>query len=280
MRSIFFTIIFTLSCTLGFSQSQIVHPQAAKPSKPAKPVSMQQTKNGKKFTVHKITFNMIKVEGGTFSMGATPEQKEPRDAEKPVHQVTLSTYYIGETEVTQALWQAVMGENPSYHPGNNLPVEQVSWYDCQRFIKKLNDLTGQNFRLPTEAEWEFAARGGNKSCGYQYSGSNNLEEVTLYRTFDRYNVKSYTPNELGIYDMSGSVAEWCYDWFSSNYYTTDSVTNPTGPVMDSTRLGLYEYRVQRGGPYDTMNASQCSVSHRSLGKPGERIHDLGLRLAL
>ena len=131
-------------------------------------------------TVNGVTFNMIKVDGGTFTMGATPEQTNPRSIEKPTHQVTLSSYYIGETEVTQGLWKAVMGSNPSWFTGDNLPVENVSWNDCQQFIDKLNSLTGKNFRLPTEAEWEFAARGGNKSHHTQYSGSDNVDEVAWY----------------------------------------------------------------------------------------------------
>ncbi|MCI6473530.1 MAG: SUMF1/EgtB/PvdO family nonheme iron enzyme, partial [Bacteroidales bacterium] len=131
-------------------------------------------------TVNGVTFNMIRVDGGTFTMGATSEMTDPWNEEKPTHQVTLSTYYIGETEVTQGLWKAVMGKNPSRFTGDNLPVETVSWDDCQKFIDKLNSLTGKNFRLPTEAEWEFAARGGNKSRHTQYSGSSNIDDVAWY----------------------------------------------------------------------------------------------------
>ena len=159
--------------------------------------------------VNGVSFEMARVEGGTFRMGATSEQEDEADSdETPVHSVTLSGYYIGKTEVTQALWQAVMGSNPSRFKGSDLPVECVSWNDCQEFIKKLNRLTGRNFRLPTEAEWEFACRGGNNSRGYKYSGSNDIDNVAWY--WDNSGEKTHpvgtkAPNELGIYDMSGAM---------------------------------------------------------------------------
>ena len=157
------------------------------------------------------------------------DDSDADDDERPVHSVTLSSYSIGETEVTQALWTAVMGSNPSNFKGNNLPVEKVSWNDCQTFIRKLNDLTGENFRLPTEAEWEFAARGGNRSRGYKYSGSDNLGDVAWYtdNSGDKtHAVKSKSPNELGIYDMSGNVWERCSDIFGD--YHDSPQTNPKG----------------------------------------------------
>lgn len=196
--------------------------------------------------VNGISFNMIRVDGGTFTMGATSEQQSFAWArEEPVHQVTLSTYYIGETEVTQELWLTVMGSNPSYFIGSRKPVEEVSWDDCQEFIRKLNLLTGQNFRLPTEAEWEFAARGGNKSLGYTWAGSNSPEYVAWYdgNSFDvgssspdygSHIVATKSPNELGLYDMSGNVLEYCSDWYGS--YSSGSQTNPTGPSSGSFRL--------------------------------------------
>jgi formylglycine-generating enzyme required for sulfatase activity len=206
-------------------------------------------------------------------MGATSEQQNPYDFEKPVHQVTLSSYYIGETEVTQALWTAVMGSNPSYFTGNNRPVEKVSWDDCQTFIRKLNSLTGENFRLPTEAEWEFAARGGNNSQGYQYSGSNNLSSVAWCddNSGDQtHDVKTKSPNELGTYDMSGNVYEWCQDWYGS--YSSVSVTNPTGAASGSER-------VIRGGGWSS-GAGRCRSASRGSGALGIRLNGLGLRLAL
>ena len=228
------------------------------------------------FTVNGVSFEMIAVEGGTFTMGATSEQgSDAYDDEKPAHQVTLSSYYIGKTEVTQELWQAVMGSNPSKFSGTNLPVEKVSWEDCQSFVIKLNELTGKNFRLPTEAEWEYAARGGNKSNGFKFSGGNNIAEVAWYSGNGNkisHPVATKAPNELGIYDMSGNVWEWCSDWYSSSYYTSSSQTNPTGPNSGS-------YRVYRGGSWSG-NDRYCRVSHRDSNYPSYRFNYLGLRLAL
>ena len=225
-------------------------------------------------TVNGVSFTMIAVEGGTFKMGATSEQGSDADNdEKPVHNVTLSDYYIGETEVTQELWQAVMGTNPSNSKGNKKPVEQVSWNDCQEFITKLNNLTGKNFRLPTEAEWEYAARGGNKSKGYKYSGSNTIDNVAWYTSnsgSQTHDVKTKQANELGIYDMSGNVYEWCQDWYGS--YSRGSQTNPTGPASGSSR-------VLRGGSWNS-GAGNCRVSNRSGDDPDCGGSGIGLRLAL
>ena len=227
------------------------------------------------FTVNGVFFTMIKVEDGTFSMGATSEQgSDVYSDEKPVHNVTLSDYYIGETEVTQELWTAVMGSNPSSFSNNpQRPVEQVSWNDCQEFIKKLNELTGKNFRLPTEAEWEYAARGGNKSQGYKYSGSNTIVDVAWYydnSSSQTHDVKTKQANELGIYDMSGNVWEWCQDWYGD--YSSSSQTNPTGPSSGSRR-------VNRGGSWGYI-ARGCRVSNRSNSTPDDRGSSLGLRLVL
>ena len=235
------------------------------------------------FTVNGVTFKMVVVEGGTFTMGATAEQgSDYYSNEKPTHQVTLSGYSIGETEVTQALWQAVMGNNPSGFTGDlNRPVEQVSWDDCQTFITKLNEMTGKTFRLPTEAEWEFAARGGNKSQGYKYAGSNTLDEVAWYwdnipsqtsgtEGYGTQPVATKAPNELGLYDMSGNVYEWCQDWYGS--YSSESQTNPTGPASGSSR-------VYRGGSW-SYGARFCRVSVRDCDLPTYTISRLGLRLAL
>ena len=230
--------------------------------------------NSGKFTVNGVSFEMVRVEGGTFRMGATSEQgTDAYDWEKPVHSVTLSSYYIGKTEVTQALWQAVMGSNPSNFKGSNLPVECVSWNDCQEFIQKLNSLTGRNFRLPTEAEWEFACRGGNNSRGYKYSGSNDIDNVAWYwgnSGEKTHPVGIKASNELGIYDMSGNVWEWCSDWYAD--YTSYSQTNPKGPQSGSGR-------VYRGGSWNG-NARRCRSSNRDGNYPTSRYFDLGLRLAL
>ena len=227
-----------------------------------------------RFTVNGVSFEMVRVEGGTFRMGDTTEQGDYADSdETPVHSVTLSNYYIGKTEVTQALWQAVMGSNPSYSVGADLPVENVNWNDCQEFIQKLNSLTGRNFRLPTEAEWEFACRGGNNSRGYKYSGSNDIDNVAWYRDNSGrdtlYSVATKAPNELGIYDMSGNVSEWCSDWYAD--YTSYSQTNPKGPQSGRTR-------VFRGG---SVNARDCRSSERDGGHPADCDYfGFGLRLAL
>ena len=224
-------------------------------------------------TVYGVTFNMIKVDGGTFTMGATSEQQNPDSDEKPVHQVTLSSYYIGETEVTQGLWKAVMGNNPSYFKGDDLPVENVSWNDCKKFIDKLNSLTGKKFRLPTEAEWEFAARGGNKSRHTQYSGSSSLDDVAWYLNNSGNKtqpVKTMEANELGIYDMSGNVYEWCQDWYGD--YSSNAQYNPTGPESGTIR-------VFRGGSWNG-NTRYCRSSDRNYYTAGSRSINLGLRLVL
>ena len=230
--------------------------------------------SSKTFTLGGVSFDMVKVQAGSFTMGATSEMEDPFNYEKPIHQVTLTNdYYIGKTEVTQALWKAVMGNNPSYFRGDNFPVEYVSWDDCQKFISKLNSLTGQNFRLPTEAEWEFAARGGNNSNHYQYSGSNELGDVAWYagnRGDKTHVVATKQPNELGLYDMSGNVWEWCSDWYGN--YSSSSQTNPTGPNSGS-------YRVIRGGCWGS-DAVFCRSSYRYYHTPDYTTHSVGLRLVL
>lgn len=247
-------------------------------------VFAQQTQSPLTITVKGVSFNMIRVQGGTFTMGCTPEQgSDCYDDEKPSHTVTLSTYYIGETEVTQELWKAVMGENPSYFKSGSLerPVEQVSWEDCQTFIRKLNELTGKKFRLPTEAEWEYAARGGAKSAGYKYSGSNDINAVAWYDVnasdkgtsspdYGTHVVKTKKPNELGIYDMSGNVWEWCSDWYGD--YTGAAQTNPQGASTGS-------YRVNRGGSWGNY-ARICRSSNRDNNSPVNRSDAIGLRLVL
>ncbi len=231
-------------------------------------------KGNKTFTVKGVSFEMMFVEGGTFQMGGTSEQgRHAEGDEKPVHNVTLSNYFIGQTEVTLALWQAVMGSNPSWNKGDNLPVEKVSWNDCQMFITKLNQLTGQKFRLPTEAEWEYAARGGKLSKGYKYSGSNSIADVAWYTNNSSYNthpVATKRPNELGLYDMSGNVWEWCQDWYGS--YSSSTQSNPTGPSSGSDR-------VLRGGSW-AFYAGSCRVSSRLDYEPSRTSDNLGFRLAL
>lgn len=228
------------------------------------------SKDVKTFRVEDITFCMVSVEGGTFTMGATKEQQKDADKdETPAHEVTLSSYFIGETEVTQALWEAVMGKNMPKEKDANEPVE-IDWEQCIEFITKLNAITGEHFRLPTEAEWEYAARGGNKSHGYKYSGSDNPNTVAWYSNNSNVNiqrVKQKKPNELGLYDMSGNVSEWCQDWKAD--YSRKPQTDPKGPIKGS-------YHIERGGSY-LSDQSRCRVSYRlgGIGRLG-----CGLRLAM
>ena len=238
-----------------------------------------ETNNPNTFTVNGVSFEMVYVEGGSFDMGATTEQgSDAYDSEYPVHSVTLSDYYIGRCEVTQELWLAVMGSWPgtapsnSYGVGANYPAYYISWNDCQEFVAELNRLTGRTFRLPTEAEWEYAARGGNKSRHYKYSGSSNIDDVAWYwnNSGKTHAVGTKSPNELGIYDMSGNVYEWCSDWYGS--YSAGAQTNPQGPSSGT-------YRVLRGGSWN-YNASYCRVSNRNYNDPDFSFNGLGLRLVL
>lgn len=238
------------------------------------PVTLHALEEKIHITVNGIAFNMINVHGGTFTMGATSEMSDSWSNETPTHQVSLSSYYIGETEVPQKLWKAVMGKNPSYYKGDDLPVSRVSWNDCQAFIRKLNELTNRRFRLPTEAEWEFAARGGIKSNHTPFSGSSNIDDVAWYvgnSGSKPHPVMTKKPNELGIYDMSGNVCEWCQDWYGN--YNRDAQTNPTGPASGS-------YRVNRGGGWN-YKARVCRLSCRFKTSPDSNIDNyLGFRLVL
>ena len=227
------------------------------------------------FTVDGVSFKMIRVEGGSFMMGAPDNDPNAMDFDKPQHHVTLSDYYIGETQVTQALWKAVMGDNPSYWKGNSLPVDNVSWEHCQEFIKQLNKKTGKFFRLPTETEWEYAARGGRKSQGFKYAGSNDIDKVAWYgRNSGRkaHPVKQKDANELGLYDMSGNVGEWCQDL--SKRYSDYAETNPTDPSTGGP------FRIVRGGSVDDM-PKFCQVTTR-LGNRNPKANwvGIGFRLAL
>jgi len=228
------------------------------------------------FSVRGVSFNMIFVEGGTFLMGATEEQESASsNREHPVHPVTLSDFYIGQTQVTQELWQAVMGNNPSINnKSNQQPVENITWYDCQDFICKLNELTGKAFRLPTEAEWEYAARGGKYTHGYIFSGSKNSDEVAWHESNSNDSpqpVALKMPNELGLYDMSGNVWEWCNDFY--DIYPSEHLINPQGPPTGNKK-------VMRGGSYFS-SVDYGRVSNRfAPPSPLFKAHPLGLRLAL
>ena len=219
-------------------------------------------------------FRMIRVEHGTFMMGVKNGNQNCSNSEMPEHKVTLTKdYYIGETQVTQALWESVMGNNPSYYKGANQPVECVSWDECQTFIKQLNLKTGKTFRLPTEAEWEFAAKGGNWSRHTQYSGSDDIDDVAWYNGNSNgktFSTKSKRSNELGIYDMSGNVWEWCQDWYG-DYMDSDQI-DPLGPKEG-------KYRVSRGGSWAD-NANICRSSSRDFSLSGCKNHYHGLRLVI
>ena len=288
-KHIILTLLIML-CPIGMAaQSTITRnkpkPPVTKPKPAAKPKPKAKTKPAPRRNntshsgstsstvslsaeLNKLINNMVYVSGGTFIMGGDESSDQT-----PTHSVTLSSYYICKYEVTQALWRAVMGSNPSKFKGDNLPVEQVSWNDCQTFINRLNNYTGRNFRLPTEAEWEFAARGGNYSRHYKYSGSNYISDVAWYcdnsgnRTHP---VGTKQANELGLYDMSGNVWEWCSDRYGS--YSSYSQSNPTGATSGFGR-------VERGGNWCGL-ARYCCSSHRSYYAPGNSFDGLGLRLVL
>ena len=232
-----------------------------------------RAKEYKIIQVNGIEYKFIKIEGGTFDMGA----ENSRYDESPVHQVTLSDYYIAETPVTQELWNAVMGNNPSCFKGEELPVEQVSWMNCVEFIKKISSITDMELRLPTEAEWEYAARGGKYSKGYMYSGGNDIDQVAWWAgnsADTTHAVKTKKPNELGIYDMSGNVWEWCNDNYAS--YSNESVLNPQGPTKETSKI-------QRGGCWDGQlfaNKDSCEVTYRSSDLKTYFSKRIGLRLAM
>ena len=236
------------------------------------------------FKVNGVSFTMVFVEGGAFAMGGTFEQEWYNYFsfdydEYPVHRVQLSSYSIGQTEVTQDLWQAVMGSNPSYFSFTNKynfdlqhPVENVSWYNVQEFITRLNLLTGLTFRLPTEAEWEYAARGGNQRHGFIYAGSDIIEDIAWNNDSITHTVATKAANELGLYDMSGNVWEWCQDWYDETYYSISPILNPIGPDTGSMR-------VRRGGCYG-LNDKGLRIADRGMSSPTTVSKLIGFRLAI
>ena len=219
-------------------------------------------------------FDMSFVKGGTFMMGSDAPNAEAD--EQPVHKVSLSDYYIGQTEVTQHLWQAVMGSgnNPSATKGNNLPVTNITWNEAQTFVERLCELTGMRFRLPTEAEWEYAARGGQKSKGYTYAGSDDIDEVGWYNgnsSNKTHAVGQKQPNELGIFDMTGNVWEYCSDWHMP--YSAQAQTNPTGAATG-------EKHVLRGGCYHYDSKNCTNTNRHSYYTPDKGGASTGLRIVL
>jgi len=228
-------------------------------------------------TVSNVSFAMVSVTGGIFDLGATPEQGlYAAFDEKPSIQVSVSSFYLAEAPVTQALWTEVMGDNPSHFKGDILPVERVSWEDCQEFIKRLNIQTGMKFRLPTEAEWEYAARGGQYSKHKKYAGANDdaksdyiwLKENSQSQSHE---VKTKLANELGLFDMSGNISEWCSDWYFNSYANNGERVNPKGPASGVAK-------VYRGGSWDD-KPMNCRVSKRFSMNPIFKNKLVGLRLA-
>ena len=248
MKNAFFSTLFLFSCLLANSQDYT------------------ETSNN-------LNIDMVAVQGGVFAMGCTSEQDHDCwEDENPVHQVSLGDFYMGKYEITQAQWKIVMGNNPSFFKGDDLPVENVCWNDVQEFIRKLNVQTGKQYRLPTEAEWEYACRGGARSAHYKYSGSNTVDSVAWYwSNSDKKTcaVGAKSPNELGIYDMSGNVYEWCSDWFGS--YNNEAKDNPTGSSSGFAH-------VARGGSW-LDGAWYARVSYRYIGAPDYRDGSMGFRLA-
>ena len=246
--------------------------------RPVANTQVNDTPDTETITVNGVTFKMVKVEAGSFIMGSPdndPDAGGIYSDEKPQHRVSLSSYAIGETEVTQALWKVVMGNNPSQYIGDNLPVEEISWDEAQSFVKKLSSMTGRSFRLPTEAEWEYAARGGKYSKGYRFSGSNDVHEVSWNcenSDWITHTVATKKPNELGLYDMSGNVWEWCQDWYDFNYYSYSPSENPCNMVAS-------DYHIHRGASIEYI-VSDHRVAMRGdyINPPSNRLR--GLRLVL
>lgn len=258
--------------------------------------------------------DMVFVQGGTFVMGCTAEQQpDCYSLENPAHEVTLTDFYMGKYEVTQGQWEALFGANPSNFSscGTNCPVENVSWFDAAVFCNRLSEQAGYNpcyyadagymqvygkngsiwslpntgtvfwkldangYRLPTEAEWEYAARGGSLSKGYKYSGNNNIGDVAWYNSNSSnttHAVGTKTANELGLFDLSGNVWEWCYDWHSSSYYAISPACAPLGPEGGSL------YKVDRGGSWLNVAVYTRTAARLDFSPPPSRAYDLGFRL--
>lgn len=245
------------------------------------PVWSKKVKPEQQQILAELVANMVYVPGGEFVMGSSVLDEEAQADEKPEHKVTLSDYHIGKFEVTQREWKAVMGRNPSYFKGDSLPVENISFDDCVRFVRKLNELTGIKFRLPTEAEWEYAARGAGSPRNYRYSGSNNVVKVAWFEPNSgqhTHAVGTKVPNELGLHDMAGNVWEWCYDWYDGTTYATSAKTNPCGPKTPDVPAQTMTRVVRGGGWY--ASPFNCRSTFRGVSVPTGTGNDLGLRLAV
>ena len=302
MKSIIIMLMLCLVAVTVSAQGIIRRPAATKPKptvrkpqsrgrsavrpKPAHPKKVDPINSlAEPLRTHlkKLMADMVLVEGGTYMMGNPDRDRNDEYAKDVPHEVTLSSFYICKYEVTEALWTAVMGSNPSYHKlGDNYPVEQVNWYDCQDFVEKLSELTGRHFRLPTEAEWEYAARGGKRSRGYRYSGSYALDEIGWHVGNAHYykrEVGTKKPNELGLYDMTGNVCEWCQDKLDTEYYHHSPSINPQGPDRSTYK----DNRCFRGGSVcddDKYDRLKVYTRFSSGMPPEETSFYIGLRLAM
>jgi formylglycine-generating enzyme required for sulfatase activity len=266
--------IFFLAAAQLFAQGGEPHGKAAKKSSQK---SAKATDPKQKEIIAEIEERMVRVDGGSFTMGCTnPQDAECYFWEKPRHTVTIDTFYMGKFLVTQKQWKAIMGNDPSKKECQDCPVIYVSWHDAQMFISKLNQLSGKNYRLPTEAEWEYAAKGGNQSHGYKYAGSNDAMEVAWFDTLISHHthpVGTKKANELGLYDMSGNVWQWCSDWFDEKYYSKSPSNNPKGPETGNGN------RVLRGGSW-WGPMKDCRVANRDMYPPDSKDDDVGFRLAM
>lgn len=222
--------------------------------------------------------SMVWVEGGSFEMGSDAEGARLR--EQPKHTVTVDSFYMAKTEVTQALWLEVMGWDNSYYPCDNCPVNNISWLNMQLFIERLNAATGETFRFPTEAEWAYAAKGGKQSKGTAYSGSDHIDEVAWYAgnaNRRSHQVAQKKPNELGLYDMTGNLWEFCLDDMNKNAYTREPRTNPL--FLQKSSEGRVTLKVMRGGGYE-FAANESEIYKRDGATSNVRLPDLGFRLAM
>lgn len=249
-----------LSATM-MAQGIIRHKPPVTPSSTKRQSAQPAASPAKQQAVAQLIGNMVYVQGGTFTMGRTSSKAYwCDDSDQPAHQVTVGSFYICKYEVTQKLWKAFMGNNPSWTKADNMPVEWVNWVTAQKFIRKLNAFSGKKFRLPTEAEWEYAARGGNRSHNYLYSGSDDINAVAWWKdnSGDKLHpVGTKRPNELGLYDMTGNAYEWCSDW--QEPYQSGAQTNPKGPQTG-------DWKVMRGGNQSS-SESESGVMTRSQCMP-------------